>query len=170
MSETREFGTIISGNRRRNCEFSPVQRSAICAKISEGKSYRAVATEFNTSPSTAHAIFKRWKNDHTVDPKPRKGRPKKLTPAEVRYITIMIKKNRRITWNALVGAMNGQVSRRTLQRALQKEFRRKWKAINRIPLSEETAASRLSFARAWKDNVEELMAVWLFKICPLDAH
>ncbi|KAL7952455.1 hypothetical protein V8C34DRAFT_118868 [Trichoderma compactum] len=85
MSERREFGTIISGNRRRNCEFTPVQRSAMCAKISEGKSYRAVALEFNTSPSTAHGIFKKWKNNQTFDSKPRKGRPKKLTPAEEAY-------------------------------------------------------------------------------------
>lgn len=147
MPETREFGTIISGNRQKKQGFSPVQRAAIYAKISEGKSYRVVATEFNTSPSTAHDIFKRWKTNQTFESKPRKGRPKKLTPAEVRYITIIIKTDRRITWNALVGAMNGRISRRTLQRALQREFRRKWKVMKRIPISPETAASRLELAR-----------------------
>ncbi|PTB44828.1 hypothetical protein M441DRAFT_183564 [Trichoderma asperellum CBS 433.97] len=54
----------------------------MCAKISVGKSYRAVAHEFNTSASTAYAIFKRWKDNETFDSKPRKGRPKKPTLTE----------------------------------------------------------------------------------------
>ncbi|KAL7917586.1 hypothetical protein ACQKWADRAFT_306492 [Trichoderma austrokoningii] len=54
---------------------------------------------------------------------------------------------------------NGRVSRRALRRALQKEFRHKWKAMNRTPIPKETAASQLSFAQAWMDKVEELMEV-----------
>lgn len=82
MPRNHEFGTVISKRRKKNPEFTAIQRAAMCAKISEGKSYRAVALEFNTSPSTAYAIFKRWKNNETLDSKPRKGRPKKPTLTE----------------------------------------------------------------------------------------
>lgn len=80
MPEAREFGAVLSGNRKGNHKFTAIQRAAMCAKLSEGKSYRAVALEFNTSASTAHSIFKRWKNSQTFETKLRKGRPKKSKP------------------------------------------------------------------------------------------
>ncbi|KAL7892095.1 hypothetical protein HDV63DRAFT_278657 [Trichoderma sp. SZMC 28014] len=83
MSEAREFGAALSGNRKRNHEFTAIQRAAMCAKLSEGKSYRAVALEFNTSTSTAHSIFKRWIINQMFETKPRKGRPKKSKPAPI---------------------------------------------------------------------------------------
>lgn len=161
MPPRRSFGTEISANRQRNHEFTPVQKSAMCAELSSGKSYRNVARQFNTTPSTTHKIFNRWKTDQTLEKKPRSGRPHKLSTAEKRYIILMIKKNRKVTYSALCGSMGGRVSRRTIQRIIQREWKRKWRSKQRIPLSKETAATRLSFAEGWLPDVAELMEVWL---------
>lgn len=159
MPGNRIFGTEISGNRQRNHKFSPVQKAAIVAELSQGKTHRAVAAAFNTSPSTTHRIFKRWKEDATLENKPRSGRPPKLTEAEKRYIVLLVKRNRSITYSALIGAMGGRISRSTIRRCLRGYWQRKWKSIKRIPLSKETAKKRLYFARYWLQKVEELMEI-----------
>lgn len=164
MESERSFGTEISANRRRNCEFTPVQKAVMVEKLSSGKSHRNVAAEFNTTPSTTHAIFKRWRVDKTLEKKPRSGRPHILSRSEKRYILIMIKRNRKISYKALIGAMHGAVSRSTIRRVIQQYYRRKWRSLERIPLSEETAKKRLDFARYWKENVQELMQVQPIKI------
>ena len=170
MPPERSFGTEISANRWRLCESNPVQRAAMCTELSQGKTYRAVAQTYKCSPSTAHSIFKRWNNAKSFENKPRSGRPKKLTPSAVIYITLMIKKDRRITRNALVGAMDGRISKSTIRRALQKEFHRKWRSMQRIPISPETATTWLRWAQAWKEDEEELMKVWRFEITPFYLH
>lgn len=159
MESGRSFGTEISANRQRNCEFTPVQKAVMVEKLSSGKSHRKVAAEFNTTPSTTHAIFKRWKEHKTLNKKPRPGRPNLLSRSERRYILLMIKRNRRISYKALIGAMHGQVSRSTIRRVIRQHYKRKWRSLQRIPLSPETARKRLQFARYWKENEDELMQV-----------
>ena len=166
MPGNRIFGMEISGNRQRNYEFSPVQKAAIVAELSQGKTHRAVAAAFNTSLLTTHRIFKRWKEDATLENKPRSGRPPKLTEAEKRYIVLLVKRNRSITYSALVGAIGGRISRSTIRRCLRGSWQRKWKAIKRIPLSKRTAANRLSFVCYWLPKVEELMEVNLIENSP----
>ena len=166
MPGNRIFSTEISGNRQRNYEFSPVQKAAIVAELSQGKTHRAVAAAFNTSPSTTHRIFKRWKEDATLENKPRSGRLLKLIEAEKRYIVLLVKRNRSITYSALIGAMGGRISRSTIRRCLRGTWQRKWKAMKRIPLSKKTAANRLHFARYWLPRVEELMEVSMIENGP----
>jgi transposase-like protein len=55
----RAFSTEISANQQRGYQFSPEQKAAICAELWAGKTYRAVAEEYNTTASTAYGIFKR---------------------------------------------------------------------------------------------------------------
>ena len=164
MPEKRSFGAEISANRQRNCEFTPVQKAVMVEKLSTGISHRKVAAEFKTTPSTTYAIFKRWKEHKSLENKPRKGRPQKLTKSEIRYIILLIKKQRKITWKALIGSMDGKVTRRTIQRYMSKEFSRKWRSKDRIPLSKETAKLRLQFARYWKPRVDELIEVFILEV------
>ncbi|KJZ69439.1 hypothetical protein HIM_11168 [Hirsutella minnesotensis 3608] len=124
-----------------------------------GLSYQNVATEFLTNKSTVHRIVNRWEHDHTLENRLRKGRPKKLTRRELRYINLMIKRRRKITYRALLGAAGGRVSRRTLRRAIQPEWKRKWLSVQRIPISNETAEERLQFARTWEGREDELTEV-----------
>ena len=94
MSSSVAFGTILSANRQFNHEFNKEQKAVMCAEIYGGKTYRAVARDWGTGPSTVYKIFKRWKAAQSLEKKPRSGRPAKLTKAEIRYITLLIKRNR----------------------------------------------------------------------------
>jgi transposase len=133
-------------------------------QLSSGKTHRHVAAVFNTTPSTTHRIFKRWKEGQTLENKPRSGRPSKLTPAEKKYMLLLISRNRKITYAALVGAMGGRVSRKTIYRIVQSKWKRKWKAMRRIPISAECAKIRLTWAQGWRDDVHELMEVWPIEV------
>lgn len=90
----------------------------MCEAVSRGDPYRQVAREFNTQHTTVSRIYQRWNDERTLQNKPRKGHPRKLTDQEILYITILLKRDRKITWDALVGAMDGRVSARTIRRAL----------------------------------------------------
>lgn len=159
MSSRRSFRTEISGNRQKNCEFTHIQKAVIVEKLFAGKSHRKVASEFNTTPSTTHKIFKRWKDEKTLRNKPRTGRPCILSKSEKRYILVMIKCNRRLSYKALIGKTHTKVSRSTIRRAIHDHYKRKWRSKQRIPLSPQTARKRLHFAQYWKDHQEELMRV-----------
>jgi transposase len=159
MSETRAFGTEISANRQRNGEFNLEQKGAMCEAVSRGDSYTRVAADFHTTRSTVRAIWRRWQEDGTVQKKPRSGRPRKLSEAEIRYITLLLKRDRKITWSALVGAVDSRVTSRTIRRALQREYKRKWKSIQRIEITEEVAEARLQFCHDWEGKEEELVEV-----------
>lgn len=128
-------------------------------QLSGGKTHREVAAPFHTSPSTTHAIFKGWKNEQTLEIKPRSGRPSKLTKSENKYIILLTKRNRKITYAALVGAMGGRVSKTMIRRAINDKWRRKWKGMNRIPIARECAKKRLAFTRGWISDADGLMEV-----------
>jgi transposase len=124
-----------------------------------GESYRKIATQFNTTPSTVYAIVKRFKSEQTVQIKPRKGRPAKLSKEERKYVILLLKRDRDITWKALATDIGVQVSVSTLRRVLGKHYSRKWRAIERIPLDKDTAHDRLAYCRDWLPFAEELLAV-----------
>jgi transposase len=161
MPKSRSFGTEISANRQRNHQFTPVQKAVIVEQLSSGKSHRAVAAEFRTTPSTTHAIFKRWREDGTLESRPRLGAPRKLSDAEERYIIMLVKRNRKITWKELQNAVDTTISISTLRSTLHEHYHRKWKSIVIIPLSEEAVAKRLAFAHLWLPNIAELKMVVL---------
>ncbi|KAM5529777.1 hypothetical protein FOXYSP1_17621 [Fusarium oxysporum f. sp. phaseoli] len=68
------------------------------------------------SPSTVHDIVKRWKNEATLEKRAKPGRLRKLTVKEIRYVLLSLKRDRRITNEALVNRLGGKVSRTTIGR------------------------------------------------------
>ena len=95
-----------------------------------------------------------------MENKPRSGRPGKLTSAERKYIVLLAKRDRRVSYSALVSAMDGRVCLRTIQRLMKKYYSRKWRAIQRIPLLKETVQIRLRWSKAWKDDIYLLLEVF----------
>jgi hypothetical protein len=79
-SGNRSFGAEISGDREFNHEFTPEQRAIIMTELRAGISQRKVTKHFNTTQSTISKTKQRWEQHHNLGSKPRKGRPKKLTP------------------------------------------------------------------------------------------
>jgi hypothetical protein len=58
--------------------------------------------------------------------------------------------------------MGGRVCRRTIRRAIRKVWGRKWRSMQWIPISKETAAKQLSFAEGWLPDIIELIEVCVF--------
>ncbi|CAG9955436.1 unnamed protein product [Clonostachys rosea f. rosea IK726] len=155
----RTFGDEISGNRRRGCQFSPEAKGAMLGMLHAGASAGAVAREFRTTHSTVLKLRDRFKNDNTVKYKERQGRPSMLTKTEKRYIIRMASKDRSITWAALVGSVDTRVSKSTVRRVVRTHYKRKWKAMDRVELTPESARIRLQWARYWLPRIEDLMEI-----------
>jgi transposase len=161
MSNEDNIFIEICAKRKRNEEFSEVAKALIVREVETGRTYRAVAEDAKTSPSTVHQIVERWKSQRTLAQKRRTGRPKKLTVRQIRWLLLMIKRDRRITYDSIINYLGGQISRSTIRRVIRLHYGRKWKAIQRIPLSKETARQRLSWCQGWKDEIDELIEVSL---------
>lgn len=164
MSENRSFGDIISGNRQKNHEFSPEAKAAMLAMLEAGLSQRAVARRFKTSHGAVAEVLKRFRETGTVKNKPRSGRPSVLNRAQKRYILRMIRRDRSISWDALVSEFDGEVSQSTIRRVIKYHYKRKWKAMERPKLDANKARERLRFARFWLPRIDELEEVYLFKV------
>jgi transposase len=134
----------LCAKRKRNKEFSEVDKALIVREIETGRSYRAVADDAMTSPSTVHQIVQRWRTQRTLAQKRCTGRPRKLTVRQIRWLLLMIKRDRRITYDSIINYLGGHISRSTIRRVIRLHYGRKWKAMQRIPLSKETARQRLS--------------------------
>jgi transposase len=84
----------ICAQRGRNEEFSEVAKALIVREVETGRSYRAVAEDAKTTPSTVYQIVQRWRTQRTLAQKRRTGRPKKLTVRQTRLILISLKRDR----------------------------------------------------------------------------
>lgn len=143
MSNSRRFGDIICPNRQRGHEFPSEAKAVMIHMLHTGKSARYVADQFYTDHKAVLNIAKKFTTSTTLENRPRSGRPPKLSRAERRYILRLIRQDRLISWDALVGSMGGIVSRRTVQRAVSFYYRRKWKALERPKLDKDKAKVRL---------------------------
>jgi transposase len=123
-----------------------------------------LAREFETDPSTVSKIAKRFYKHRQISNEPRSGRPSILTPSEKKYILLLTKRDRAITYSALTGNLDHQCSIRTIRRFLQRYWKRKWKSLDREKMKPEHAALRLGFARQWLPRVKELMEVYVFEV------
>lgn len=164
MSQKNGILSILCANRQPNHELNETIRALIVSAVETGSTYRDVAAAAKCSLGTVHYILQRWKSQQTLDKKPRTGRPKKLTIQQIRYVIITLKRDRRITYEALINYVGAPISRTTLRRVIRLHYGRKWRAMQRIPLSKETARQRLSWCQAWMEDIEELIEVCLFEV------
>jgi len=165
LSNQRRFGTVISGNRQRNQEINPVSRLAIISAVNAGQRKSVVARQFEVPRSTVQGILNRYNSTQSVYSKPRSGRPKVLTPRGVRTVVRTAKSDFCGTRKQLELDLAFQVSPSTLRRTLNYEGIRKWLAKKKPFITPEAAAERLSFARQWIKNEDELMAVCAIEDC-----
>jgi transposase len=133
----------ICAKQKRNKEFSEVAKALTIREIETGRSFRAVAKDAKTSPSTVDQIVQRWNSQRTLAQEQRPRRPKKLTVREIRMILITLKQDGRITYELLVNYLGGKISRETLRRIIRVHYSRKWRAMQRILLSKQTARQHL---------------------------
>jgi transposase len=164
MSNLDNFTTVISGNRRRNQQWSPEAKAAMLSRLAAGEGPASVARAFQTRTSTVTYIRDQFNKHGTVQNRPRSGRPPLLSRAERRYIIRMIYKDRQISWDSLVNGVDCRVSKSTVRRVVRSHFKRKWKVMERPKLDKDKARIRLHWATSWLRDVDELMQVWTFKV------
>ena len=163
-SPARAFGTEISGNRGINDEIKPEIRAAILAAVYTGRAQSDVTTDFSVSRMSVSRILRRFKTNGEIFSRPRSGRPKSLSPRNLRAVIRTIRQDHRITHNQLVSSVPSPIHLQTLQSALNNEGLRKCKARAKIPLDAIAAEARLSFAVKWLADEDELMRVRISEV------
>ena len=97
-SEIREFGTVISGNRRRCQDLTPAIRASIITAVAAGQKKAHVAAALGVSRRVVYTTLHNATTRPSLESLRRPERPRKLNPTEVRYIKRLIQKNPRIGW------------------------------------------------------------------------
>lgn len=77
-----------------------------------------LAREFDCSPTTISRTIKRFRDHNTVASWPRRRRKEKLSPAEARYMVLILKRNPKMSWADLMAQCHVGVSRNTLRKVL----------------------------------------------------
>jgi transposase len=150
----RAFGTVISGNRRKNDELSPHTRSAIMSALANETSPSKIAADHNVSRQTVYNTRKRFESLETFDSRPRKGGPVKFSAYTKRYIYRIARRHPAWSYKALIANTPGGPSRTTIRRILYRYGLRKWKSKERIPLTREDTRERRHFCRDWAGFTE----------------
>jgi transposase len=129
------------------------------AELWTGKSQSEVAGNFNTTQSTISKTKKRWESDHVLGSKPRKGRPRKLTPLRIVRINSYINRHCHISWNDVLLELELEVSISILKRRVQSYWRRRWRSKRRIQLLDKDAKERLEHCRFWLCHLDDCIRV-----------
>lgn len=121
IAQNRSFGTVISENQPKYQKLTLIQRAAIVAAVEAGQSQSSASADFQVSRQAVSKIIQQYKETGNFTPKPASGRPKRLSPRNIRTIVREVCQNHRITNKQLVAALSFQVSLNTLRRTLHHE-------------------------------------------------
>jgi transposase len=109
----------IISNRRAGTELSPHTRSVIIGMKLGGKNGVQIADELKLPRSTVYNTINQSSNRDANQSKPRSGQPKRYTARDERRVLRIVQQNPKMTWRAVMTALNLNVSKRTLQRILE---------------------------------------------------
>jgi transposase len=166
--DLREFGTVISGNRGKDCEFTVEARAAIVAARASGKTRREVADAFGTERvETVTNIVNNFITRNTAKSAYRKGAPRLLSRRSEHRIVVLARRQPRATYAALKVEARTKASISTIKRILYRHGLKKWRAARRINLTEEDAEQRLQFCRYFNspDKIRTLLNTFYSDEC-----
>jgi len=135
--------------RTPNCEFSPHSRTRIAVGYSLGLTPRALFAKEGVVRGSLYHIVKRYEKQKSGRSLPRSGRPRKLDDRAVRKILRSIANDPFVTLKKIKVEAELDVSERTISRELIRRGIMHSRALRRPKLTEEHAAKRLAFARAY---------------------
>src|SRR5205823_404778 len=101
-----------------------------------------IARDLQISRSTVRRTLERNPQRINGQSRPRSGRPKKLSDADIRHLHIIIKRDPFLTYREIVDRSGLTLSRTTFTRILQSSGYARWKAKKRPRLIKEYAAAR----------------------------
>ena len=120
----------------------------------------------NLSFASVQNIVRKYKNDNTIENKPRTGRPKKLSRRDVSHIMNEVVKNPRISAPNLaesIAKISGKrVHPKTVQRVIRNNGYRSRVPRKKPLISEKNRQLRLDFAKKYIDKGEDFWRTVLF--------
>jgi transposase len=141
----------INPNRGKGHELSPYLRGRIFSLVEEGVKYAEIARRLQIDESTAGKTIKLDSKRCNGESRSRSGRPKTLSPRDIRRIITEIKKDPFLSYQDIRARTGVNVSNTTFKKYLKESGYGHWKAAKRPQLKEEHAALRLQWAEAHKD-------------------
>lgn len=141
----------IDANAQKKGHSSPYIRGQIIALSKLGHKQAQIARDLQIPRSTVHDTIRLDPQRDNGESLPRSGRPKTLSPADERYILILIKRDPFITYREIRDRTRFNVSDRTLARIIQQSGYGHWRAQKRPRLNAVLAKKRLEWALARKD-------------------
>ncbi|GFV13127.1 transposable element Tcb1 transposase [Trichonephila clavipes] len=124
-------------------------RGRIIGKIEEGRKITDVAREFDIAHSVVSRLWKSFKTTGMCNRRHGGGRVRSTTPAEVRYIVLSAKRNRRTTVqqveNQFLAASGKQISRKTVARRLRGGGLYARRPVVCVPLTRQHRTARLQW-------------------------
>ncbi|KAI1165172.1 hypothetical protein F5B18DRAFT_612035 [Nemania serpens] len=118
MSELREFGRILIGNRQPNEDFSPEVRAFIMGATAAGASQTAIADALGTRRQRIGEQIRRFKDHHTLRSRPRGRPPKVFGPRAERRIFRYVRRRPRSSYQDLRNAIGRNANNSTFRRVL----------------------------------------------------
>ena len=127
-------------------ELTDIQKGEIIA-LSHHYKDTEIGNELNIPRTTVESFLKRFREWGSAENHSRPGRPRKTSITSDQYLTRAALKETKLPLQEFKSACNISVSIRTLQRRLQTDGIRKWRAVKRALLTEKHAKNRLRWAR-----------------------
>lgn len=141
-------------------ELSKDLRIRIIRRYKSGNGYKKIANALRLPVSTVQTLIKKWKTTGSVKPKPRSGRPRKLSDKTVRKITRDVQKNPQTTSSDLQASLQEagvQVSTSTIRRQLNSSGLHGRIARKKPLLRAQHKKARLEYA---KKHIDEADTFW----------
>lgn len=132
-------------------QLTDLQKGEILVLNKENQSQRKIAKTLKIPRPTIEDFLQQFKNRGTHENLHRPDRPHVTTEDQDQELCNAAMSQPRIAYNTLRERLNPNVSTRTLQRRLRKEFIRIWKARGCAKLTQRVANERFQWAMEYKD-------------------
>jgi transposase len=161
MPPSRQFGTEISGNRRKGPNLTPEQRLCIISKREAGVSIAELVEEFGRSKRAIKYTIKTYAHLSTTKDKPRSGRPPMLSPRQKKILLRKARGAPKIEYAELAKAVQVVLpedtpsklpSKSTLYRELKRQRITNYRCKKRPLLTRARARKRVLFCRAYRHH------------------
>lgn len=160
MATLRQFGTVLSGNRQYNHEFTPEARAAIVAAFLAGKTVAELTNIFGASaPQTITNIIDRAQARGTTQTAPRKLGFYKTSFRDERRLFFLSAKYPEYSYAQLATSAGLNISGKTVKRVLHRYGRNKWRKAKRILLTDDDARERREFCAYWLKDPAKIKQV-----------